>query len=83
MIKLFRSQKEYTDSGFGTNTENQPERLVNKDGTLNVRRKGLGFFEHLSFFHELIRMGWWKFNLLVIVSFLVINLFFGSVFCIT
>jgi inward rectifier potassium channel len=80
MIKLFRSQKEYTDSGFGTNTENQPERLVNKDGTLNVHRRGLGFFEHLSFFHELIRMRWWKFNLLVIVSYLVINLFFGSVF---
>ena len=83
MIRLFRSYKEYTDSGFGTNPEDQPERLVNKDGSLNVVRRGLGFFEHLSVFHELIMMRWWKFNVLVIISYLVINLFFGSIYWLT
>lgn len=80
MIKFFRSFKEYTDSGFGTNPEDQPERLVNKDGSLNVIRTGLGFFEHLSVFHELIRMSWWKFNILVILSYVIINLFFGTIY---
>ncbi len=80
MIKFFRSFKEYTDSGFGTNPEDQPERLVNKDGSLNVVRTGLGFFEHLSIFHELIRMRWWKFNVLVILSYVAINLFFGTIY---
>lgn len=80
MIKFFRSFNEYTDSGFGTNPEDQPERLVNKDGSLNVVRTGLGFFDHLSFFHELIRMRWWKFNVLVILSYAAINLFFGTIY---
>jgi len=80
MMKFFRSFKEYTDSGFGTNPEDQPERLVNKDGSLNVIRTGLGFFEHLSIFHELIRMRWWKFNVLVIISYVAINLFFGYIY---
>lgn len=80
MIKFFRSFKEYTDSGFGTNPEDQPDRLVNKDGSLNVIRTGLGFFEHLSVFHELIRMNWWKFNILVILSYVIINLFFGTIY---
>jgi inward rectifier potassium channel len=80
MIKFFRSFKEYTDSGFGTNPEDQPERLVNKDGSLNVVRTGLGFFEHLSIFHELIRMRWWKFNVIVVLSYILINLFFGWIY---
>ncbi len=80
MMKFFKSYKEYTDSGFGTNPEDQPERPVNKDGSLNVVRTGLGVFEHLSFFHELIQMRWWKFNVLVITSYLLINLFFGFIY---
>jgi len=80
MIKFFKSFKEYTDSGFGVNPEDQPERLVNKDGSLNVVRTGLGFFKHLSFFHELIKMSWWKFNVLVILSYVIINLFFGFIY---
>lgn len=80
MIKFFRSFKEYTDSGFGTNPEDQPERLVNKDGSLNVIRTGMGLFEHLSIFHELIRMRWWKFNVLVILSYVAINLLFATIY---
>lgn len=80
MIKIFKSYREYTDSGFGTIVENQPDRLVNHDGSLNVVKTGLGFFEHLSFFHELIRMSWWKFNLIVIFSYVTINIFFGLIF---
>ena len=80
MIKFFKSYKEYTDSGFGTNPENEPKRLLNKDGSVNVVRTGLGFFEHLSFFHELIKMNWLTFNMLVILSYVLINLFFGSLY---
>ena len=80
MVKFFKSFKEYADSGFGPAVENNPERLVNKDGSLNVRRTGLSFFDHLSVFHELIQMSWWRFNLVVIISYILINLFFGLIF---
>jgi len=80
VIKLFKSYKEYTDTGFSTVPEGQPERLVNQDGSLNVKRTGLGFFTHFSVFRELIEMKWWKFNLMVIASYLIINIFFALIY---
>jgi inward rectifier potassium channel len=80
MIRLFRSFKEYTDSGFSSIPESEPERLVNQNGTLNVERKGMSFLLHLSVFHELIHMRWWKFNLVVIASYLIINIFFATIY---
>jgi len=80
VIRLFKSFKEYKDTGFSTIPEGQPYRLINQDGTLNVKRTGLGFFAHFSVFRELIEMGWWKFNLMVIASYLFINVFFALIY---
>jgi inward rectifier potassium channel len=80
VIRLFKSFKEYKDTGFSTVPEGQPERLINQDGTINVKRTGLGFFAHFSVFRELIEMGWWKFNLIVIASYLFINVFFALIY---
>jgi inward rectifier potassium channel len=80
VIKLFKSFKEYTDTGFSAVPEGQPERLLNQDGSLNVKRTGLGYFTHLSVFRELIEMKWWKFNLIVIASYLIINVFFALIY---
>jgi len=77
---IYKSFKEYTDSGFSTTTDQQPDRLINQDGSLNVKRTGLGFFTHFSVFHELIRMKWWKFNLIVFFSYLIINVFFALIY---
>ncbi len=80
MIRLFKSFKEYKDTGFSTIPEGQPDRLINQDGSLNVKRTGLGFFAHFSVFRELIEMGWWKFNLIVVASYLFINVFFALIY---
>jgi len=80
VIHLFKSFKEYTDTGFSTISEGQPDRLINQDGSLNVKRTGLGFFTHLSIFRELIEMKWWKFNLTVIGSYISINVFFALIY---
>jgi len=77
---IYKSFKEYTDSGFSSTTDQQPDRLINQDGSLNVKRTGLGFFTHFSVFHELIRMKWWKFNLIVLFSYLIINVFFALIY---
>ena len=71
--KRFKTEK-YT--GFGATTNNQGDRLVNKDGTSNVNRKGLKFFQALSPFHHLIKISWPKFNFLLISLFTGMNLVF-------
>jgi len=52
------------DLGFGLQPviKNQP--LINKDGTPNVKRAGLPFFNTSNNYHTLITMSWTKFWLL-------------------
>jgi len=64
------------DLGFGTNASANNIRLINKDGTFNVLRKGLKFRESFTFYHFLITIPWWKFHLVAIIYFLSINLIF-------
>ena len=68
---------EYKYSGFGSKTDHQPERLLNQDGSLNVRKTGLSFFDHFSVFHFLVTTNWITFNSLVIITYLLINIIFG------
>lgn len=56
---------------------------MNRDGSSNVQRKGLSFFERFNVFHELIRMPWWKFLAILFGSYLVINLLFASLYYFT
>ena len=71
---------EYKNSGFGSKTDHQPERLVNQDGSVNVKKRGLGFFDHFSVFHYLVTTNWVRFNLLVILSYVLINILFGLIY---
>ena len=45
---------EYKYSGFGNKSDHQSERLVNNDGSVNVEKTGLSFFDHFSVFHFLV-----------------------------
>jgi inward rectifier potassium channel len=67
------SPDEFRDLGLGTKVSNQAQRMINRDGSFNVERQGLPFFQSLSVFHTLIRTTWFKFNLLLVGSFLVVN----------
>jgi inward rectifier potassium channel len=80
-MALRRSFREsYNDLGFGTKVVEPNQRLMNRDGSSNVRRRGIPFFQSISFYHELITMSWWKFNLLIFVSYLVVNLIFSCLY---
>lgn len=68
------------DLGFGNNVSSNHARLINPDGTYNIRREGLGFWSRYSFYHQLISIPWWKFNLIVIGIYLIINLFFALLY---
>lgn len=54
------------DLGFGSVVARESrKRLLNRDGTFNVRREGLGFWESLSFYHYLLTLSWPRFLAIV------------------
>ena len=62
------------DLGFGTLVVRESrKRLLNRDGTFNVRREGLGFFESWTIYEYLITSGWPRFLLLVSVAYALTN----------
>ena len=66
------------DLGFGTIVARESRRrLLNKDGSFNVVREGLRFFESLSPYHSLLTTTWPRFLGLVVVFFLLTNMVFG------
>lgn len=79
------NQKEKTtqasgELGFGTRTAGQRSRLINRDGSFNIRRKEVSRWNFVSVYHALIRMRWWKFNCVVVLYFLVVNLLFATLY---
>jgi inward rectifier potassium channel len=80
MINIFKKFKEYNDTGFSSKADLDPVRLINQDGSVNVRRIGLSFFDHFSFFHELVKMNWVTFNLIVVISYFLVNSTFGAIY---
>ncbi|HLF57503.1 MAG TPA: transporter [Thermoanaerobaculia bacterium] len=63
------------DLGFGSVVARQSrERLLNRDGSFNVRREGLGFFPSLSAFHWLLRLTWPRFLLVLVGGYVVVQL---------
>ncbi len=70
----------FRETGFGNRVVEPNQRLMNKDGSSNVKRKGLSIFESSSFYHALISMPWWKFNLIVLLCYVCVNFIFASLY---
>jgi inward rectifier potassium channel len=71
---------EYNDLGLGTKTTFSGYRSLNKDGTFNVRKTNVPFFERFNFFHSLISMSWVKFFILIVLGYFVVNVIFASIY---
>lgn len=66
------------DLGFGSVVSNESrERLLNRDGTFNVQRRGLHFWSSMSLYHSLLTMSWGRFLLLIVLFYGVLNLVFA------
>ena len=69
------------DLGFGAVVARESrQRLLNRDGTFNVRRTGLRFWQSLSAYHYLLTISWWKFFALVVAAYLLANAFFAAIY---
>jgi len=66
------------DLGFGSVVSRQSrQRLLNRDGSFNVVRSGLGFLESFAPYHLLLTISWSGFFGVVVTSYVVINLVFA------
>jgi inward rectifier potassium channel len=66
--------------GFGSSSSTTNARFINKNGDINVRRKGLPIIRPYDLYHSLITISWGKFLLLVTSSFVLINLTFATAY---
>ena len=64
------------DLGFGTQPVIKSQRLINQDGSVNVKRKGLSPFSTSNNYHTLITMAWGKFWAMVLSGYLAVNIIF-------
>ncbi|AMR33268.1 ion transporter [Mucilaginibacter sp. PAMC 26640] len=68
------------DLGFGPQPVIKSQPLINKDGTVNVRRKGLSLFNTADNYHTLIKMSWGRFWVIVLSGYLFANLLFATIY---
>jgi inward rectifier potassium channel len=73
------TDEEIKDLGFG-GKENQSKRIINKDGTFNMRRKGIPFREYFNFYHYLVSVSWPKFLLIIFFGYIILNLVFAGIY---
>jgi inward rectifier potassium channel len=79
LLKNFnRRAKIENESGLGTNSNLNAGRFFNKDGTPNMQFSGLSFWEKINWFHAFLNIPRWKFALLIMLFFVVVNLIFAS-----
>ena len=69
---------EKRDLGFGNVVTGSAQRLLNHDGTFNVRRTGLSRLTSLNLYHSLLAMSWSTFLLLILLLYFLTNLGFGT-----
>ncbi len=77
---MLNQEESRKDLGFGTKITSEQSRLVNKDGSFNVRRVGDSNLDSVNWYHRLITMSWLNFLGMVFLLYFVLNLFFASLY---
>lgn len=69
------------DLGFGAVVSRESrQRLLNRDGSFNVRRDGLSVWQELSPYHYALTMSWPKFLFLVGLAYVIANTLFALLY---
>jgi inward rectifier potassium channel len=72
--------KTNNDTGFGSNANNYGGRFINKDGSFNLRKEGLPIWQRFSIFYSMLNLPRWKFISLIVIFFILINIFFTLIY---
>ena len=68
------------NTGFGINNADYGGRFVNKDGYPNVEKRGINYFERISWYHVMLQMPRWKFLGIIFSFYILVNLFFACIY---
>jgi inward rectifier potassium channel len=72
------NEQDLRDLGFGSVVSRESQqRLLNRDGSFNVERKGLSLVETISPYHLLLTMSWWRFFALCVGWYFFANVAFA------
>jgi inward rectifier potassium channel len=72
--------KSNADTGFGVSPDTQGGRFINKDGTINVIKRGIPFLERISPYYKMLMMPAWEFTVVLLAFFISINVLFTAVY---
>jgi inward rectifier potassium channel len=76
---MAKRRNEYSDPGLGEKYLGKSKRVINRDGTFNVKREHTGDFFRDSF-KILIEMSWTRFLLLIFGLYVLVNAFFALIY---
>lgn len=80
-MDIFKNKnKDERELGFGSKNYRNPVRFLNKEGGVNVRRTGLGWINNTDIYHSLISASLIKLILIILSSYIAINIFFAFVY---
>ena len=77
---MLTQEENRKDLGFGTKITSERVRLINKDGTFNVRRVGDSFLNSVNWYHRLITLSWVKFFAIVFLFYFLLNITFAGLY---
>lgn len=75
----FRSNN-IDNTGFGQNSNAEGGRLVNRDGTTNLKKRGMPVWQRISFYHTLLRMRRSHFFLAILLFYTSANIVFAGIY---
>ena len=78
--KLNTKAKTEINTGFGVNNADYGGRFVNKNGQANVKKRGVGLLERISWYHTMLQMPRWKFLTLILLFYISVNLLFAGIY---
>lgn len=68
------------NTGFGANATSYGGRFITKNGNANVKKTGIGFFDSISWYHTMVNIPRWKFILIIVLFYFVVNFCFASLY---
>lgn len=73
------AERKFEDLGLGSKSASEA-RILNPDGSFNIRKKNVPWSDKINIYHELISMSWPRFFLVILFGFLIVNLLFASIY---
>ncbi len=74
------SAQKFNDFGLGEKATADSYRSIGKNGSFNVKKINIPFFERLNFFHELVTMPWSRFFLIIVLVYNLVNILFATIY---